>query len=119
MTSDGATCYEYNEANQLKRVKLASNSATLAEYVYDYNGNRMVKKNYTNGSLANTVYSWNDSYKTKVINGGGTESTSYYFANAQLITKKDNSGNRTYFHNDHLGSTSVVTNQSGTVLEAT
>ncbi|HZE86742.1 MAG TPA: PA14 domain-containing protein [Methylomirabilota bacterium] len=119
MTSDGATCYEYNEANQLKKVKRCSDGQVIADYVYDYNGNRMVKKNYTNGTLANTMYSWSDSYETKVINGGGTENTSYYFANDQLIAKKDNSGNRTYFHNDHLGSTSVVTNQSGTVVETT
>lgn len=78
LTLDGFNLYEYNEANQLKRVKLASNSATLAEYVYDYTGKRIVKKNYNNGVLANTVTSWTPSYETKVIEGGRTETTVYF-----------------------------------------
>jgi RHS repeat-associated protein len=119
MLSDGLKLYEYNEANQLKRVKSATNSATIAEYLYDFNGNRMVKKNYVNGSLANTVYSWSDSFETKVIEGGATETTVYYFANKELVGKKDNSGNRTYIHNDHLGSTSIVTNSGGSLVEST
>lgn len=117
MASDGAKLYQYNEANQLKTVKLASNSATIAEYVYDYKGQRMVKKNYNNGTLANTVISWSDSFETKAIVGGGTETTNYYFANNELVAKKDNSGNKVYFHNDHLGSNSITTNQAGSQVE--
>ena len=79
----------------------------------------MVKRNFTSGTLANTVTSWSDSYETKVVEGGATTNTSYYFVNGQLIAKKDNSGNRTFFHNDHLGSTSVVTNSSGSLVETT
>lgn len=33
--------------------------------------------------------------------------------------KKDNNGNKTYFHNDHLGSTTVLTNSSSGVIEKT
>jgi RHS repeat-associated protein len=119
LASDSANLYEYNEANQLKRVKSATNSATIAEYLYDFNGNRMVKKNYTNGSLANTVYSWSDSFETKVIEGGATETTVYYFANKELVAKKKNDGTMQYVHTDHLGSTSVVTNSGGTLVEST
>lgn len=119
MTSDGVKCYQYNEANQLDKVKKCSNNQTIAEYVYDYKGNRMVKKNFSNGTLANTVVSWSDSYETKIIEGGATENTAYYFANGQLIAKKDKNGNKTYIHSDHLGSTSVVTNQAGSLVEET
>ncbi len=103
----------------MDKVTKCSGGQTVAEYVYDYNGNRMVKRNFTSGSLANTVTSWTDSYETKVIEGGATENTAYYFANGQLIAKKDKDGNKTYFHNDHLGSTGIITNQSGTLVEET
>lgn len=48
IVSDGLKLFEYNEANQLKTVKLASNSATLAEYTYDYTGKRMIQENVDN-----------------------------------------------------------------------
>jgi len=119
MTADGTNCYHYNEANQLDKVTNCTNSQTIAEYTYDYFGNRMVKKVYTLGTLSYTTTSWTDAFETKVINGGGTENTSYYFANDQLIAKKDKDGNKTYFSNDHLGSTSLITNQAGSLVENT
>lgn len=71
MTSNGSNCYEYNEANQLVTVNNCGNGVKIAEYVYDYNGNRMVKKTYqASGTLKDTTISWSDSYETKVINGG-------------------------------------------------
>jgi len=119
MVSDGNTCYRFNEANQLDKAYTCSNDQTIAEYTYDDNGTRLIKKNYTNGALANTVYSWTDSYETKVIAGGATESTSDYFVNGELVAKKDNSGVRTYIHTDHLGSTNVVTDSAGALIEST
>jgi len=94
MTADGINLYEYNEANQLKRVKLASNSATLADYVYDYKGQRIIKKNYSGGSLANTVTSWTPSYETMAIVGGSTETTVYYYANGELVARKNPAAER-------------------------
>lgn len=119
-TSDGTKCYVYNEANQLKQVKNCSNNQLIAEYVYDYNGTRLIKKQYVNGVLDKTVYSPSDKYETtKIASGGATQNTSYYFANDQIIAKKDSTGNKTYFHNDHLGSSSVITDASGAVVEST
>src|SRR6266568_7953935 len=51
MTSDGAYCYTYNDANQVSQVKNCSNNQVIAQYLYDYNGNRIVKKNYVNGTV--------------------------------------------------------------------
>lgn len=119
LTSDGDTCYQYNEANKLDKVYKCITSETVAEYVYDYEGMRMVKRNFAKGVLRDTVISWTDSFETKAIAGGATENTSYYFVNKELVAKKDNSGNKTYYHTDHLGSTSVITNQSGNLVEAT
>ncbi len=119
LTSDGTKCYEYNEANQLSKVKECGNSHTIAEYVYDYNGLRMVKKNYVTGTLANTVVSWSDGYETKTPVGGSAQNTAYYWVNGELLSKRDNSGNRFYYQNDHLGSASLLTNSGGSVSEET
>lgn len=45
--------------------------------------------------------------------------TNYYFANNELVAKKNNDGSIYYIHNDHLGSSSVITNSSGSLVEAT
>jgi len=119
MTSDGTKCYEYNDANQLKKVKQCSNNQLIAEYVYDYKGKRLVKKNYVNGVLNNTVYSPTDEYETKKKADGTTENTTYYTANNEVVAKKNPDGSINYYHNDHLGSNSVLTNQSGAVVEKT
>lgn len=119
MTSDGTTCYHYNEANQMDKVTKCATNQVVAEYVYDYNGNRMVKKNYTNGAHVNTVTSWSDSYETKVNVGGSTENTTYYFANKELFAKKNPDGSKYYYHNDHLGSASVLSSSTGALVEST
>ena len=120
MISDGTKCYEYNEANQQKRVKNCSNNQTIAEYVYDYQGNRLVKKTYSSGVLQKTTFSPNDGYEAaKLASNSAIQNTSYYFVNDQLIAKKTPDGTKNYYHNDHLGSTSVMTNQSGVLVEET
>jgi RHS repeat-associated protein len=120
MTSDGTECYEYNEANQLKKVKKCSNNQTIAEYVYDYNGTRVIKKVYSNGTLQKTVYSPSDDFETvKLASTGATQNTSYYIVNNEVVAKKNPDGTKQYYHNDHLGSTSVLTNQSGALVEKT
>jgi hypothetical protein len=88
MTSDGTKCSEYNEANQLKKVKKCSNNQTIAEYVYDYNGKRLVKKEYENGVLKQTIFSPSDEYETKKKADGTTENTTYYKVNDEVVAKK-------------------------------
>ena len=120
MTSDGTKCFEYNEANQLKKVKKCSDSQTIAEYVYDHMGKRVVKKEYENGSLKRTIFSPSDEYETvKLASNGATQNTVYYKANDEVVAKKNPDGTKTFYHNDHLGSNSVLTNQAGTVVEKT
>jgi RHS repeat-associated protein len=119
MTSDGLKCYTYNEANQLSKVKECGNNHTIAEYIYDYDGLRMVKKNFVTGTLASSVVSWSDGYETKTKVGGTAQNTTYYWVNGELLAKKDSSNNRFYYHNDHLGSSALLTAQNGSVTEET
>jgi len=120
MTSDGTKCYEYNDANQLKKVKNCSDNKTIAEYIYDHTGKRIVKKEYSNGVLERTTYSPSDEYETVVLASSGAKlNTTYYKVNDEMAAKKNPDGNINYYINDHLGSTSVLTDQTGTVLEKT
>jgi RHS repeat-associated protein len=120
MSSDGTECFEYNDANQLKKVKSCSANQTIAEYVYNHNGNRVIKKVFSNGVLQKTVYSPSDDFETvKLASNSATQNTSYYLVNNQLVAKKNPDGTKQYYHNDHLGSTSVLTNQAGALVEET
>jgi hypothetical protein len=112
MTSDGHLCYEFNDSNQLYRVKNCGTGHTIAVYVYDYNGNRMIKNNYVNNTLNNTVISWSDSFETKTVTGESTQSTTYYFINSELVAKKNPDSSRYYFHTDHLGSSTSITDSA-------
>lgn len=120
MSSDGSKCYTYNDENQLSQVKDCATGQIIAQYVYDYQGNRLIKKNYVNGTLNNTVYSPSDEFETKKLAAtGAIENTTYYFVNGQQVAKKNPDGSKVFIHNDHLGSSSVVTNATGTKVEET
>ena len=117
LLSDGVNCYTYNDANQLSVVKVCSSGKVLAEYIYDFDGRRIVKEEYVNGVVSQSIYSPEKEYETKKLASGTVENTTYYYANDELIAKKNSDGSRNYYLNDHLGSTSVLTNQSGGVIE--
>lgn len=120
MTSDGEKCYQYNEANQLKTVRNCNNNKLLADYIYDYNGKRIVKKEYSNGVLKRTVYSPDDGFeKTKLASNSAIQNATYYMANDEVVASKNPDGTKTYYQGDHLGSNAVLTNQGGTVVEKT
>lgn len=120
MTSDGTNCYTYNDSNQLSKVTNCNTSQTIAEYIYDYQGNRIEKKVYNNGTLQETVYSPNDGYQTtKLASNGATLNTTYYQVNDVNVAQKNPDGSKDYILTDNLGSTTDLTNQSGAVVETT
>jgi RHS repeat-associated protein len=117
MESDGITCYEYNEANRLSKIKDCSTGQLQAEYLYDDTGDRGIKKMYKNGQLSETIYSRNQFFETKIDAQGGEENTSYYYIDGRLIAKKNPDGSVNYIHRDHLGSSTVVTDDQGNLIE--
>jgi len=53
-----------------------------------------------------------------LLAGIASAGTSYvHGANGQLIARINETGNITYYHSDHLGSTSAITNEAGEVVE--
>jgi RHS repeat-associated protein len=119
LISDGSSCYIYNQANHLFQVKNCSNNQLVAEYFYDFEGNRISKKEYVNGVLAQTIYSPDRGYETKKLASGITQNTSYYYANNELVARKNPDNSKTFYQSDHLGSTSLLTNSTGGVVEET
>lgn len=102
--------YEYNDANQLVRVRQGDQNGTVvAEYFYDSTGQRV--KKIENGVVTYYV----GKHFEKQVGGSNAGSTSYYFAEgSERVAKKDPSGGVYYYHLDHLGGVNVVTNAAGT-----
>ncbi|MEK6871677.1 MAG: hypothetical protein AABX16_02130, partial [Nanoarchaeota archaeon] len=65
-----------------------------------------------------TIYYLGDNF-VQVKNASGNFNTTYYYHDGNLIADKDKGGNKRYYHPDHLGSTSLITNASGGIVEET
>lgn len=106
--------YEYNGFNQLARVK-DLNGQLLTEYYYDEGGNRVKKIDYAKNE---TTFYASKSF-IRIINSSGTYDFVYYYHNGVLVGKKEPDGTKGYYHPNHLGSTDIVTDQDGRVIEKT
>jgi RHS repeat-associated protein len=112
LTQGDGKFFEYNDANKLVRVRLGDDSGpVIAEFFYDHSGQRI--KKIENGVVTYYVGKHFD----KVVKGDSPGETIYYFAGVHRVSKKDQDGNHTYFHADHLRSSNVVTDSSGSVME--
>ena len=112
--------YEYDSFNQLSRVRNKNASGNIiAEYKYDHNGIRIkqVEYNFAGNGHNRTTYYISDNFIQVRITNNTIYNETYYYANGKLLAKKDNSGKKTFYHGDHLGSTTLVTNQSGDIVE--
>ena len=128
--------YVYNDPNHVHAVKQAGPTT----YNYDNNGNmtsgdgRTITWNYDNmpssitmGGTTSFVYDYQKQRVKKIgssttiyigtlyeITGGSY--TKYIFAGKKRIVNKTVSATN-YYHTDHLGSSNVITNASGTLVE--
>jgi RHS repeat-associated protein len=115
---DDTYYYEYNGYNQLYRVRIDNSSGTILEqYLYDENGNRAVKIHYFTGGTNETVFYFGD-YVT-VVNSSGVFNTIEYYAGDKLVAERKNDSTMSFYHPDHLGSTSLITNSTGGLVENT
>jgi len=91
----------------------------VAEYFYNSDGQR-VKKNES----GTVTYYIGNHYEVVVYFDGSSVNTSYYFANGERAAKRvvnssDPGGVVYYYHPDHLGSTNVISDSAGTLVETT
>jgi len=115
LVSDETNYYEYNSLNQLSKVRKSSSSGDIiAEFFYDFDGARIKKIEYENGK-ATTTYYLGSNY-VRVVSEGGTQEYIYIYHDGVLVAEQHN-GVKTYYHPNHLGSTDIVTDASGNVLQ--
>ncbi len=109
---------EYDGNGRLLKVRSGSLSTSplLEEYSYDQDGIRI--KMVRNDTANTKVYT---PFKEllRVTNNTGTYDFVYAYQDGQLVARKNPDGTTYFYQDDHLGSTSVITNGSGSVLENT
>ncbi len=109
---------EYDALNQLIRIRNGSsaNSAQIENYTYDPFGVRV--KIMRNDSAQTRIYT---PFKElmRIVNSSGTYDFTYVYQDGVLVARMNPDGSRYYYHPDELGSTSLITNQNGNVVENT
>ncbi|HEV3253563.1 MAG TPA: RHS repeat-associated core domain-containing protein [Candidatus Acidoferrales bacterium] len=98
------TSYTYNAESQV----------TLAQgvtYAYDGDGKRVQK---SNGKLYRYGVG-SDPIAESDLSGNITDE--YVFFNGKRIARRDSAGNVVYYFADHLGTSRIVTNATGTILD--
>jgi len=115
LTTGDGRYYEYNDANQLAKVRQGDQTGpVIAEYFYDSSGQRI--KKIENGVATYYV----GKHYEKQVGGTNEGSTSYYFGGGgERVAKKDPAGNISYYHLDHLDGINAVTDSAGTLVSKT
>jgi YD repeat-containing protein len=117
------TSYAYDYANRL--IAILYNNATTSQYGYDAFGQRVFQIIATTSTTTYPFKLFSIASTTRGTNNFAT-STEYVFNGDTLVATVDQAfknGSATgtaqtrYIHPDHLGSTNVVTNASGTVVQ--
>ncbi|WP_292464480.1 toxin TcdB middle/N-terminal domain-containing protein [Methanolobus sp.] len=101
--------YVYNDANQLSEVRYSGNNSLVEKYWYNA-GEQRVKKQNADGEF---TYYVNKFYEVE----NGTP-TNYFFRDDERIAKQT-AGGMEWYLSDHLGSTTVLINESGLEIERT
>jgi len=133
ITGDGKY-REYNEFNQLIRIRNGTsvNDSILEEYVYHPTEDRILAKRvyktyyyeyHAYDHLDETVIYVNDNLvRTVTYPAASQVNTSdkiYIKDESGIVAEFNSSQNKVFYSNDHLGSTGVLTNESGSVIEQT
>ena len=102
----------YNELGQLVNISLL-NGTLIEEYVYDGNGDRV--KSY-NAVKNETVYTPFKEFM-QIRNSEGIFNYTYIYEGETLVARINSDGSKYFYHPDFLGSTTLITDESGNVVE--
>jgi RHS repeat-associated protein len=108
--SENTRIYEYDYSNRLTKVK--ENDTTIAEYVYNGAGQRIVKRLPSETRIFH-YDSWGHLI-AETYEGGQTIAEYVYLRDQLLAMMRE--GNTYYFHNDHLGTPQIITDSAGKVV---
>lgn len=104
----------YNSLNQLWKVYNESDAegTLLQEHTYHPLEERvLVKKTYDENGWVESVYYIDENY-VHVVNATGSYNFTYVYHEGQLVAQVNPDGSKLFIHGDHLGSSTVVTNES-------
>lgn len=109
---------EYDALNQLVWIRNGTSAASpvLASYTYDPYGNRI--KTELNDTARTKIYTPFPELM-RIVNSTGAYDYTYVYENGALVARVNPDGKKYYYQGDHLGSTSVVTNATGNIVEQT
>ena len=121
-TSDGQKDFVYNQNQRL--IRATENGKPLAEYIYNGNGQRVIKKtgpaSTNSASSQNIVYHYDLNGKLIAeTDGNGKMIAEYVYLNGQplaMMTKQANNERIYYYHNDHLATPQRMTDGTGAVV---
>ncbi len=94
-----------------------TNTDAFVAYLYDGDGQR-VKKDHQTGTTYDKLY-WHGTSGEALVetDHAGNNPTEFIFFNGQRIARREPNGTVYYFFSDHLGSSRIVTNAGGAVVE--
>ncbi len=108
--------YEYDSYNKLSKIREDDQEGRiLAEYFYDVNGDRIKKIEYDHKDNPTITY-YPSKNSIRIVNSSGTYNVTLAYVNNKLIAKETN-GKKEFYHEDYLGSTRVVTDENGNLIE--
>ncbi|MDP3734109.1 MAG: hypothetical protein Q8R37_02680, partial [Nanoarchaeota archaeon] len=111
----------YNSFNQLAEIRngSASDGTLLEDYVYHPTEERVyLKHTYEAGAVKDTIIYYTKTF-VRIENSSGTYDYTYVYHEGQLVAQLNPDGSKYFMHDDHLGSTSTITNSTGSVIEST
>ncbi len=104
---------QWNYDNQ--STSITGPDSVTENYSYDADNARVKRVRGGSGSgSGTTIYMASGLWEESV--GSGASSKSYYQFNGQTIAMRDSIAGVTYLHGDHLGSVSLATNASGSLV---
>ncbi len=116
------TLYTWDSNNRLVEVKrggIAATASSVATYQYDANGNR-VGKTTADGKIVAYLVDSNLPYaqvaQEKTTLGAVSDTTTYLYGIERIQMTR--AGQGTYYHDDGLGSTRVLTDQTGNLTDS-
>ncbi|MBI5051043.1 MAG: RHS domain-containing protein, partial [Nitrospirae bacterium] len=112
--SENTRQYIYNQNQRLIKVTDTDSGIVLGEYVYNGNGQRA--KKFTQNSSQCAIFHYDQQgLLIAESTGPGTITSEYIYLNGQPLAKIEGS-NIYYYHNDHLGTPMVMTNENQSIV---
>ena len=97
--------------SELDEVETITNSSGTYSYVYNGDHER-VKKTLPDGS--STIYVRDDNGRTLAeYTGTGVHIADYIYFDGRIVAKRAADGTKTYYHPNHVGTTELLTDESG------